>query len=76
MTHLMVCGEAGRMRAVQAAGHSIETDAEIAVISLKPDGPTAFILRGTVVRLDDRTLTPQTGVWRVQRTEPATAPGG
>lgn len=61
----MVCGEAGQKRTVQAAGHAVETDAEIAVISIKPAGPEAFMLRGTTVPLYGKPLKVQDVTWRV-----------
>ncbi len=67
VTHILLCGTAGQSRTVEAAGHKLTSDAELAVVSLKADGPAAFVLRGTALTLDGKTLTPATGQWRVKR---------
>ena len=49
---------------VEAGGHRIATDAEIAVVSFAPDGPRAFVLRGASLTVDGRPLAPVEGEWR------------
>ena len=56
LSHIFLCGKAGQARAVQAAGHTIATDAEIAVVSLGEGEPRAFLLRGTSIQLDGTPL--------------------
>ena len=64
-TRMRLLLTAGETRTVRAAGHSIQTDAEIAVVSVKADGPTAFVLRGSTVKLDGRDVPAQGGEWQV-----------
>jgi len=63
VTHAMVC-TGDEPVAVEVAGHTIATDAEIAVVSFTPDGPRAFMLRGSALTVDGRPLAPVAGEWR------------
>ncbi len=63
VTHVMLCATAGPVSA-EVAGHTLATDAEIAVVSFTADGPRAFMLRGTTLTLDGRPLAPVEGDWR------------
>jgi hypothetical protein len=71
LTHIMVCGEAGQARTIETAGHTIVTDAEIAVVTCAPAGapgdgsPRAFVLRGETLTLDGQPVTATDGEWRV-----------
>jgi hypothetical protein len=69
VTHFLVCGAAGTMRTVEAGSHRITTDAQLAVVSLHPDGPKAFVLRATTINLDGQVLSPIEGEWRVTRAD-------
>lgn len=66
MTHIMVCGAAGEMRTVQAAGHAIGTDAELAVVTLGDGPPRGFVLRGATLTVDGRPAQVEEGEWRVK----------
>jgi hypothetical protein len=66
ITHILICGRAGESRLVEAAGHKIRTDAEMALISMGHEGPKTFLLRGTAIRMDDVALTPAAGEWRLK----------
>ncbi len=63
VTHVMVCAGDEPVD-VEAAGHHVATDAEIAVVSFAGDAPRAFMLRGTSLTVDGRPLAPVTGEWR------------
>ncbi len=63
ITHVMLCATDGPVSA-EVAGHTITTDAEIAVVSFTADGPRAFMLRGSTLTLDGRPLEPTAGEWR------------
>ena len=63
VTHVMLCATAGPVTA-EVAGHTLATDAVIAVVSFTADGPRAFMLRGTTLTLDGEPLQPTPGDWR------------
>jgi hypothetical protein len=65
--HVLLCGQAGVSRRVEAAGKVFEADAEVAVISLKPTGPEAFLVRGEKLLLDGKPVVPAQGEWRLRR---------
>ena len=69
-TYILICGRAGQLQTLQAAGRRIQSDAELAVITLRPDGIAAFALGGRQIKLDGSRLAPQSGEWRVQRPPP------
>ena len=56
VTYLFLCGTAGQMRTVTAAGHQVTTDAEIAAVTLKPAGPEGFLLRGKRLEVDGKAV--------------------
>lgn len=64
-THVMLCAGDASVSA-EVAGHSIATDAEIAVVSFEAEGaaPRAFILRGSTLTVDGAALAPAAGEWR------------
>lgn len=63
VTHVMVCAGKEPVE-VEAVGHRVATDADIALVSFAPDGPRAFMLRGTSLTVDGRPVTPVEGEWR------------
>jgi hypothetical protein len=65
-THILVCGKANTNATYEAAGHKLETDAELAVVSLGDGEPRAFAVRGTKVMLDGKLVQLAEGEWRVQ----------
>lgn len=65
-TYILACGQAGQLRQFAAAGHHIESDAELAVVTLKAGGATAWALRGTRITLDGAPVTPEGGSWQVK----------
>ena len=65
VTHVFLCGKPGETRTLTVAGHKVEADGELAVISLRPDGPRAFLLRGRKIILDGKPLSAVTGEWRL-----------
>ena len=65
ITHVFLCGKAGQTREIEAAGHRFVTDAELAVVSIKTGGPTAWILRGTKMSMDGRAVPVSNGEWQV-----------
>ena len=67
LTHIMVCGPAGVTRTVRAAGHTIETDAEIAVVTLGDGAPHGMMVRGTALSVDGQAVAVEAGEWRVTR---------
>ncbi len=52
ITHVLLCGEAGQARTIEAAGHTFVTDAEIAVVTVGDGAARAFMLRGETITVD------------------------
>ncbi|HQK92909.1 MAG TPA: heparinase II/III family protein [Armatimonadota bacterium] len=65
--HVLVCGSTGHETRLEAAGHVLTTDAELAVVSFIGDGARAFVVRGTRVEADGRPVRLDPGEWRLQR---------
>jgi hypothetical protein len=65
VVYVFLCGRAGEARTVAAAGHRIETDAELAAVTLGADEPRAWLLRGSRIVVDGRRVRPEGGEWRV-----------
>lgn len=63
-TYILVCGEAGELRTVKTASHTIHTDAELAAVALGGPAPRAFLLRGSRLSLNGRAINPVKGEWR------------
>lgn len=63
VTHVMVCA-GGEPLTVEVAGHTITTDAEIAVVSFTPAAVRAFMLRGSRLEVDGTPVAPISGEWR------------
>lgn len=63
VTHVLLCATDGPVTA-EAAGRTIATDAEMAVVSFTADGPRGFMLRGTTLTVDGEALQPMAGDWR------------
>ena len=67
MTHLFLCGRAGHSRVIEAAGHTIVTDAEIALVSLGAQEPALFTVGGKALSIDGKYLNAVSGMWRMKR---------
>ncbi|HHX39332.1 MAG TPA: hypothetical protein GX715_05145, partial [Armatimonadetes bacterium] len=67
IVHVLLCGQAGVARRVEAAGKVFETDAEVAVVSLKSTDPEAFLVRGKKLLVDGKPVAPAQGEWRLRR---------
>jgi len=67
VTHVLLCGEAGHERTVQAAAHEFTTDAELAVVQVAPQRVEGFLVRGTLLNMDGRPVPLTTGEWLHQR---------
>ena len=63
VTHVLLTATDGTAT-VEVAGHTIATDAEIAVVSFEAEGPRAFMLRGSELTVDGEALDPVAGEWR------------
>jgi len=66
LTHILLCGRPGERRTVTVAGHRVETDAELVVLTLGERPPRPLVLRGSTCCLDGRDLRFAQGVWRVR----------
>ena len=66
-TYVLVCGQAGQTHSTAAAGRTISTDAELAVVALTDDAARAFVLRGTRVEVDGAPVAPTQGEWLATR---------
>jgi hypothetical protein len=64
--HILLCGAQGTIREHHVASHHIQTDAELTVVSITPDGPKAFVSGGSLLRLDGEDLDPVRGAWRAK----------
>ena len=67
LTYVMVCGQAGQMHSTAAAGRTISTDAELAVVALTDDASRAFILKGTRLDVDGQPVAQVQGNWLAKR---------
>jgi len=63
VTHVLICGSAGKATRVDAAGHTLTTDAELAVVSFRPEGPRALVVEGTHVDVDGQPVQLDEGEW-------------
>ena len=63
VTHVLICGSAGQATEVDAAGHTLTTDAELAVVSFRPEGPRALVVEGTHVDVDGQPVQLDEGEW-------------
>ncbi|MEW6488798.1 MAG: heparinase II/III family protein [Thermodesulfobacteriota bacterium] len=70
VTYLLLWGEAGVQRSVEAAGRRFATDAEIAAVTLGANGAAAFLVRGTRVEMDGVPVPRAPGEWVLSETLP------
>lgn len=66
-THVLICGSPGHETRVDAAGHTLSTDAELTVVSFGADGNRAFAVRGTHIEADGEPVPLDPGEWRLRR---------
>jgi len=67
VTHVLVVGASGQETRLEAAGHRLATDAELAVVSFRADGARALMVRGTRIEADGQPVALDAGEWRLQR---------
>lgn len=64
-TYVMLSGQSGSLRTCEALGHRFQTDAELAVVKMAPEGRSAFYIGGRKLEVDGRALQCIPATWRV-----------